>query len=416
MEIESALKLGYKGLKLAEALNDVNFIVAFHGAIASCFSRVGEAKKALDYHLKVLNYKLKGNDPYEISQAYYWVSADYEALNDTAKTIETAFKCMFYEKKLNENSFSSGAYLRLGVAYKFKHMPDSSHYYFLKASDLSKKYKNSKTGIVSQVYLTRSYFEKKDFLQAKKNGLKILDTLTKYGPSFQIAGLALILNKVYKIEKNYKESLKFFELYIQHRDSSSNEKNRKLAAQKEFDYNLEKKESENKLLAQQNRIQALEIKQNKYFLFGLGAILILVLITAYSLIRQNKLQAVQQKTQFEQKLLLTQMNPHFIFNSLQAIQNFMLKHNVNEAVRYLSSFASVTRNVLENSRMDLIPLSKEITLLDNYLQLQKLRFGNRFDYEIHLDEKIDASEISIPPMLSQPFIENAIEHGMHNIQ
>jgi sensor histidine kinase YesM len=84
-------------------------------------------------------------------------------------------------------------------------------------------------------------------------------------------------------------------------------------------------------------------------------------------------------------------------------------------VRYLDSFASLTRDVLENSRMELTSVQKEINLLQNYLKLQKLRFGERFEYEIHVDPKINANTVMLPPMLSQPFIENAIEHGLEDL-
>ena len=131
--------------------------------------------------------------------------------------------------------------------------------------------------------------------------------------------------------------------------------------------------------------------------------------------RQFRYKNKEREILLEQKLLRSQMNPHFIFNSLQAIQNFILKHNEKDAVKYLGSFASIARSVLENSRLELIPLRKEVSLLGNYLQLQKLRFGNKFDYDIQVDEQMDLDDISIPPMLSQPFIENALEHGMGNI-
>jgi LytS/YehU family sensor histidine kinase len=86
-----------------------------------------------------------------------------------------------------------------------------------------------------------------------------------------------------------------------------------------------------------------------------------------------------------------------------------------DAAKYLSSFARITRSVLEGSRMELISVEKEVELLNNYLQLQKLRFGDRFDYRIDVQPGLDTNML-IPPMLSQPFIENALEHGMRDIE
>jgi LytS/YehU family sensor histidine kinase len=114
----------------------------------------------------------------------------------------------------------------------------------------------------------------------------------------------------------------------------------------------------------------------------------------------------------EQKLLRSQLNPHFIFNSITSIQDFVLKKETGEADHYLSSFSMLIRHVLENSRADYVPVKKEIKTIENYLELQHLRFPELFDYEIKVDPDIDPEEMAIPPMLAQPFIENAVEHGI----
>ena len=338
---------------------------------------VFELKKALIYRLKVLKYWLEENNTYEISLSYYLLSAEYEGLFDTTNSIISAYKCAEYEKKLKENSFTASAFLRLGVAYKMKRMLDSAHYCFKKAMDLSKKYKNKVIEPISEVYLTKTYFEKNDLINAKKTGMQVLDTLLITGPSILISQLAQTLMQINEKENNFKEALRFHKLFIRNRDSVSNEKNKRLMLQKEFDYNLEKKENENIQLSQKNLIQSLQLKQNQSLLIGSIGFMVLIILIAYLFIRQSKLKAEQKSAVLEQKLLRSQMNPHFIFNSLQAIQNFILNNDSKEAVKYLSSFANLTRSVLENSRIDFIVLSKEINLLRNYLQLQKLRFDLR---------------------------------------
>jgi len=108
------------------------------------------------------------------------------------------------------------------------------------------------------------------------------------------------------------------------------------------------------------------------------------------------------------------MNPHFIFNSLVAVQSYILKNKAEDGAKFLSKFAALMRTVLQGSRSEFVSLDKEIVTLKNYLDLQKLRFENKFDYEIYTDEEIVSENIMIPPMLAQPFIENAIEHGIAN--
>jgi len=110
------------------------------------------------------------------------------------------------------------------------------------------------------------------------------------------------------------------------------------------------------------------------------------------------------------------MNPHFIFNSLIAIQSFLFESKTDEASMFLSKYAEMMRMILENSRQEYIPLVKEVETLKRYLDLQKLRFENKFDYVIHLDPSIPKHHVLVPPMLMQPFLENALEHGLNQIK
>ncbi len=114
----------------------------------------------------------------------------------------------------------------------------------------------------------------------------------------------------------------------------------------------------------------------------------------------------------EQKALRAQMNPHFIFNSLSSIQYLILGENQQEATSYLSNFALLMRRVLENSKFNVIPLSEEIETLKLYLDLEKMRFEEKFDYKISVDTSLSTEEMMIPPMLLQPYLENAIWHGL----
>ncbi|MCW3461831.1 ligand-binding sensor domain-containing protein [Chitinophaga nivalis] len=120
----------------------------------------------------------------------------------------------------------------------------------------------------------------------------------------------------------------------------------------------------------------------------------------------------QQMAQLEMRALRAQMNPHFIFNALNSIQTFMMKSETEQALSYLARFAKLIRNVLDNSQLNNIPVSKEVTMLENYLELEKLRFADQFEYHILIDPLLDADMVEIPTMIIQPFVENAIWHGL----
>jgi len=114
----------------------------------------------------------------------------------------------------------------------------------------------------------------------------------------------------------------------------------------------------------------------------------------------------------ENKFFRSQLNPHFIFNALLAIQSFIYKKEPDEAVRYLTNFAKLVRYILSIADDEMISLDKEMQFIQNYLELQKLRFSDKFNYSINIDPDINPEMIQVPPLLSQPFIENAIEHGI----
>lgn len=125
--------------------------------------------------------------------------------------------------------------------------------------------------------------------------------------------------------------------------------------------------------------------------------------------------AIEKKLyQLEQKALQLQMNPHFLFNSLNSIQGLILGSDIDAAVHYLSKFSQLMRITLSNSVESFIPLVNELNALMLYIELETFRFGERFDFSIKIDPKIDQEFTEIPPMILQPYVENAIIHGLLN--
>lgn len=124
----------------------------------------------------------------------------------------------------------------------------------------------------------------------------------------------------------------------------------------------------------------------------------------------------EELSQLEMKALRAQMNPHFIFNALNSIQTFMLKNETDTALAYLSRFAKLIRNVLDHSQLNNISITRETEMLENYLELERLRLDGRFNYTISIDPDLDQDFTEIPAMVLQPFIENAIWHGLQHKQ
>lgn len=126
--------------------------------------------------------------------------------------------------------------------------------------------------------------------------------------------------------------------------------------------------------------------------------------------------AEEQIDNLKQRVLRSQMNPHFIFNSLTSIQSFIIRSDATMASKYLNSFARLIRLILESSRHDYISLKNEIDILNYYLDIQKMRFSDNFNFSFEIDPDLDLERIKIPPMLAQPFIENSIEHGIQHLE
>lgn len=163
--------------------------------------------------------------------------------------------------------------------------------------------------------------------------------------------------------------------------------------------------------------------QTWWFLVGGNALIILSIVIGWRYWTNLKKRRREQMMRWERKALegelkalRSQMNPHFIFNSLTAIQQFMYTKDAVQAGDYLSRFARLMRQILENSREEFIHLDTEIGTIENYLELQKMRHDGKFDYTIEVDPALDPETTMLPPMLAQPFLENAIEHGFATIE
>ncbi len=229
-------------------------------------------------------------------------------------------------------------------------------------------------------------------------------------------GIVTCLERVYKCQKqlgNYEEALTTYEEYKVLLDSLNQKDKTKTINELEQKYNKVQNEKEINELTQKQEIDSLRIK-----LLGLGiAISLLALLGAGILYRQRNLRNQQKILEAEQRLNRSRMDPHFFFNALASVHSAMLEGKSNqETANYLARSTQMMRQSLESSYNDLIPIEEEIEFLENYMELQKIRYNNSFDYSIEADGQIEPSEVLVPSMLTQPFVENAIEHGVSGLK
>ena len=180
-------------------------------------------------------------------------------------------------------------------------------------------------------------------------------------------------------------------------------------------YETEKKEQAIASLSQQNEIKDLKISQQQILLISAIAIFILLAGLGYFIYKQRQLVNDQRQLSLEQGLLRAQMNPHFIFNALNSIQSFITSNQGDDAVVYLAKFGELTRDILEASGENWIPLEKELKIIQNYLDLENARFRKGLKLELKVEVE-DEEHLLVPPMMIQPFLENAIRHGFSRKQ
>jgi ligand-binding sensor domain-containing protein len=151
-----------------------------------------------------------------------------------------------------------------------------------------------------------------------------------------------------------------------------------------------------------------------------GIVILFSAIIIYFFIKR-RIQNIRYKAELRHKVsetemlaLRSQMNPHFIFNCLTAIDNLIQTNQPDKATAYLSRFAKLIRSVLESTKHNFVPFYKDFETLKLYIELEQFRFGNKFNYTVHADEELMEGDYKIPPLLVQPFVENAIHHGLMN--
>lgn len=233
------------------------------------------------------------------------------------------------------------------------------------------------------------------------------------------------LSEVYEYTGEYSKALATYREYVSVVDTLYTRKEQEISRAARFSRELSKRQSritgleqERELsqskydlaLAEQRLINESNSRQ-KWLIYSLAFGLILLGLITFFYYRSNQQQKLANNL-LALKSLRTQMNPHFIFNALNSVNNYIAKSDERSANRYLSEFSTLMRAVLENSEEDYIPLAKELELLQLYVKLEHSRFPDKFDYEVNIDEHVDIASYQIPPMLLQPYIENAIWHGL----
>ncbi|MGS2727558.1 histidine kinase [Psychroserpens sp. BH13MA-6] len=390
-----------------------------------------------------------------LGDTYFSIKNYDAAVEAFKKGLEVANKHLIKPKIVDLNS-------KIAQAYNAKGSNDKAEYFFVNSLNLAEK-ETKKRALEEKVTVAdfqntnQNYSEE---IQLRKEIVEDVqdverDSIIKNESALTLQKQNYKIGNAYFLQKDYDSAIPYLEKSIEEADAKSDLIVKKDATKKLSDVYVDagnfekaketfesyknvvdelyiKREQElsqadrfrRNIIEQQNRITSLESdralttslasernKNQQLIIYSLITGLILLLITAFFMFKYIKQQRLANNL-LALKSLRSQMNPHFIFNALNSVNSFIASNDERTANKYLSDFSHLMRAVLENSEEDFIPLQKEIELLDLYTKLEHFRFQDKFDYEIIVKDDVAVGEYQIPPMLLQPYIENAVWHGL----
>jgi tetratricopeptide (TPR) repeat protein len=408
------------------------------------YSQQSNYFNALDFYQKALAIYLEINQKPSICKAYNNIGIVYKSQLNYLKAIEYFQKALKIQQEIGEQSVAV-TLTNIGVIYAEQGNKSKVLEYFDKAKKLFENNDNKRGFALLNNYYGDYYLKEKNYPKAEisyNQSLKMYEELqNKFGASLALYNLGnlncelkkydeaivfanksltyakeigvldqtfhseKLLSELYGFKNDSEKSFFHYKNYVVARDSISNQENNK---------KLLRSEMENEYKSKAAILESESKRKTQFTIFSLiGAFLLIALIfVIYNRMQVKKRLTLQKEVaEYEQKALHLQMNPHFVFNCLGSISSFIVQNGTDSALKYLSKFSKLMRLTLEYSKGALIPIDKEIESLQNYLELEQLRFHNKFQFSIISTDKVEFN-MGIPPLLIQPFVENAILHGM----
>ncbi len=464
-DFEPALKLANEALLLAQKLNDKQEQENAISTLAGILRVQGNLPESLKRHFIALKLSEEIGNKQEVANEHLAIGVIYSELGNLSEALKNQLISLKIKEEIGWKDALPLSYNAIGNTYYDKGNIDEAMKYFILGLKISKKQDAGQVG-AGYKGLGKVYMAKGDYTEALKyffNALKMLelggakfylsecylgigDVYLKKATSEKIqlskgnyikalryfdTGLLLAKRTSYKKSiinaysglaeaytgiGDYKKALRYTLLKSQLKDSLFNNSSYTKMAELKMQYEAENKAVIEK--AKQEKGRADKKSKNNLLILG-GSAIILIFIFVGLLLRQRnlkkraneKVETIHKMAELEMQSLRSQLNPHFIFNSLNSIQTLILKEETDKSQSYLSRFGRLLRMLLENADKPFIPLRKEIDFLQLYLGLESLRVPD-MQYSFSTDPALNTDQILIPNMFLQPYVENAIWHGL----
>jgi len=300
----------------------------------------------------------------------------------------------------------------VGNCYMLKGDYKMAETYYKKSLQICLKHKME--NILSIIYssLANVKFKEGKLDEAEKLMLECLPFVPKMERlDFRMNHYATLMD-INEAQKDYPNALRWAKLFQIYTDSVNNENNQDEYRELEEKYQARLKD---KMILEKEKELEKELIRRQTLIFSIVALVLIAGLSAILFVvnRKRKESRMKQKiSESEMKALRAQMNPHFMFNSLNSIQQMVFANENAAAYEYLDTYSKLTRQILENSEKMWIPIREEIRFLQLYLKMESLRFDHSFQYQIKVGEEIMPNTDKIPAMLIQPLVENALKHGL----
>lgn len=413
-----------KALKAGEKLNNKYFDATIYNNMANIYADLKDYNKALDYYQKYLTISQQVKSTADEMGGLVNIGNIYTELNDLASGLTYFNRALLIAEKTGNKRISTAVLNNIGEIFLKQKNYFQALSYFQKSIQLADEsgYRNIKSSALNG--LGEAFLNQKNYSQAEKYSKQSLQLAKELNDvSWQVNALET-LSRIYEKQNKYNEALIAYKKSVILLDSSINDNKKQEITRLEMQYNFDKKEALISAANEKKQGLALaEINRQKVIRNAsiiIGSILILIALVGIVLYKRRK-DTLQQKKEaefnvqvadIEMKALRAQMNPHFIYNSLNSINDYIDKHDIIKATTYTTKFAKLMRMILENSEYKEIPLADDLKSLELYMQLENMRLNHTFSYEIKVDDNIDQENTLVPPLILQPFVENSIWHGI----
>lgn len=407
-----AIDAYFEALKLWEQKGDSAGMSVAYGSIGLAYFYQKDYDRALEFSRKHLLLSEKRKDLWEVSKICNTIAQTYNAMGNSDSALVYLRRSLALNRQMNYPTGEASSCYNIASTLLYLSQPDSARWYMNRAFGILA---GTQTMVPPEYYVTLANIEQVlgNFNQAMKNGLKAYTLGKEKELPLIISDASLLLSDLYGKTGREDMAYRYLKEHMQLSDSISNDEFLKQVTRMEIQYDYDKRQKAAEYERVQERLMSEnKIRQQRTLITSLGALFLLAGFLTLLYLRHTRLRSRYSQMDLEQRLLRTQMNPHFIFNSLCAIQDLILANKPQKANAFLTKISRLMRNILENSREEYIALDKEIETLKLYMDVQQLRFDNGFNYEIVVDQNIDPENVSVPPMLAQPCVENSIEHGL----